>query len=101
MPGNEDLGEMSSWAVFASLGLYPEIPGRAELVLGSPLFPRAVIHRSGGDVIINGHGAATDAPYVESLKVNGKPQAKTWLPESFAEHGGVLDFDLSTGPDTG
>jgi predicted alpha-1,2-mannosidase len=28
MPGNEDLGEMSSWAVFASLGLYPEIPGR-------------------------------------------------------------------------
>ena len=27
IPGNDDLGEMSSWAVFASMGLYPEIPG--------------------------------------------------------------------------
>jgi putative alpha-1,2-mannosidase len=39
VPGNDDLGEMSSWAVFAALGMYPEIPGHAEFVLGSPLFP--------------------------------------------------------------
>lgn len=100
MPGNDDLGEMSSWAVFASLGLYPEIPGRAEFVLGSPLFTRAVIHRSGGDVVIQAQGAATDAPYVKSLKVNGKPETKTWLPESFAAHGGMLNFDLATTPNT-
>ncbi|MFD1047187.1 GH92 family glycosyl hydrolase, partial [Kibdelosporangium lantanae] len=27
--GNDDLGEMSSWAVWAALGMYPEAPGRA------------------------------------------------------------------------
>jgi putative alpha-1,2-mannosidase len=98
IPGNDDLGEMSSWAVFASLGFYPEIPGRAELVLGSPLFPKAVIHRPGGDVVIRAKGAAAGTPYITALKVNGKAETKTWLPEAFATHGGTLDFDLSKEP---
>lgn len=99
IPGNDDLGEMSSWAVFASLGFYPEIPGRAELVLGSPLFSKAVIHRPGGDLTIRATGAAADKPYLVSLKVNNKTTTKTWLPESFAVHGGTLDFTLSGTPD--
>ncbi len=98
IPGNDDLGEMSSWAVFASLGLYPEIPGRAELVLGSPLFPRAVVHRPGGDVRITAEGAAPGAPYVHSLSVDGKPWQQTWLTESFAANGGTLKFHLAPTP---
>ena len=42
-PGNDDLGAMSSWYVWAALGLYPETPGRGELVLGSPLFPHVTV----------------------------------------------------------
>jgi predicted alpha-1,2-mannosidase len=99
IPGNDDLGEMSSWAVFASLGFYPEIPGRAELLLGSPLFIRAIVHRPAGDIVIRAPKAQADAPYVTELKVNGKPEAKSWLPESFATNGGTLDFDLSKTPD--
>jgi predicted alpha-1,2-mannosidase len=98
IPGNDDLGEMSSWDVFASLGFYPEIPGRAELVLGSPLFSRIVIHRPDGDITIRAPGAAADKPYVSGLRVNGKSTTKTWLPEFFAAHGGVLDFVLSETP---
>jgi len=98
MPGNDDLGEMSSWYVWSAIGMYPEIPGRAELVLGSPLFKKISIHRAGGDIVINANGAATDAPYVQSLKVNGKPSSKTWLPESFVEHGGTIDLELSSQP---
>jgi predicted alpha-1,2-mannosidase len=99
IPGNDDLGEMSSWAVFASLGLYPEIPGRAELVLGSPLFPKTTVHRPRGDVHIVADGAATNAPYVQSLTVNGAPYTRTWLPESFAHTGGTLHFKLGSQPD--
>jgi predicted alpha-1,2-mannosidase len=98
IPGNDDLGEMSSWDVFASLGFYPEIPGRAELVLGSPLFSRIVIHRPDGDITIRAPEAAAERPYVTSLRVNGKQATKTWLPESFAAHGGTLDFVLSGTP---
>jgi predicted alpha-1,2-mannosidase len=98
MPGNDDLGEMSSWYVWSAMGMYPEIPGRAELVLGSPLFSSLHIRRTAGDIVIKAHGAGTDAPYVQSLKVNGKSVTRTWLPESFVERGGRLEFELSGTP---
>ncbi|WP_263384851.1 GH92 family glycosyl hydrolase [Granulicella arctica] len=99
VPGNDDLGEMSSWDVFASMGLYPEIPGRAEFVLASPLFSKVTVHRAGGDVRIVAKAAGTDHPYVHGFKVNGKSSSKTWLPESFALKGGTLEFDLGDAPD--
>jgi predicted alpha-1,2-mannosidase len=99
MPGNDDLGEMSSWYVWSAMGMYPEIPGRAELVLGSPLFSAIRIRRKAGDIVIKVQGAGTTAPYVQSLKVNGESTTKTWLPESFVEHGGTLEFELSATPD--
>ena len=38
-PGNDDLGALSSWYVWAALGLFPVTPGSANLALASPLFP--------------------------------------------------------------
>ena len=38
-PGNDDLGALSSWYVWAAIGLYPVTPGSADLALASPLFP--------------------------------------------------------------
>ncbi|MBS1802426.1 MAG: GH92 family glycosyl hydrolase [Acidobacteria bacterium] len=99
MPGNDDLGEMSSWYVWSAIGMYPEIPGRAELVLGSPLFSKVTIHRPGRDIVINASGAGTSSPYVQALKVNGQNWTKTWLPESFVERGGTVDFNLTGTPD--
>lgn len=96
--GNDDLGEMSSWYVWAALGMYPEIPGRAELVLGSPLFSEVRIHRTHGDIVVTASGAV-GSPYVRSLKVNGENWTKTWLPESFVEHGGTIEYELSDSPD--
>src|SRR5699024_296374 len=90
---------MSSWYVWAALGLYPAIPGRAELLLGSPLFPHAVVHRPGGDVVIDAPGASSRKLYVHALSVNGKPRAKPWLPVAFAEHGGPLHVTLGFRPD--
>ena len=98
IPGNDDLGEMSSWDVFASMGIYPEIPGRAELVLAGPLFSKTTIHRDGGDVTILAKSADTDEPYIRALRVNGSLSTKTWLPESFALKGGTLEFDLDKNP---
>lgn len=98
IPGNDDLGEMSSWYVWAALGLYPAIPGRAELLIGSPRFPRAVVHRAGGDVTIEAPGAGGANPYVQSLSLDGRPLDKPWLPPSFAQRGGTLRFMLGGRP---
>jgi predicted alpha-1,2-mannosidase len=97
IPGQDDLGAMSTWYVFAAMGVYPLAPGRAELLLGSPLFSQVIVHRGNGTTItINATGAATDAPYVQSLKVNGATSTKPWLPESMVAGGGTVDVTLGT-----
>jgi predicted alpha-1,2-mannosidase len=97
--GNDDLGEMSSWYVWASMGLYPVYPGRADLVIGSPLFPSIKIERPGASIRIEAPAAAKDAPYVHSLRVNGRESQRPWLDASFIQRGGRLQFSLSTAPD--
>jgi hypothetical protein len=99
LPGNDDLGATSSWYVWAALGMYPEIPGRAELVLASPLFPRITITRPGGQrIVIEAPGASVDVKYVHGLKVNGRTSTRAWLPESFANSGGTLRYQLRAQP---
>ncbi|KOV69225.1 GH92 family glycosyl hydrolase [Streptomyces sp. MMG1121] len=102
IPGNDDLGAMSSWYVFSALGMYPQVPSRAELVLASPLFERVEISRpQGNDISVHASGAAAGAPYVRSLKVDGRTSDRPWLPASFVRDGGRLDYTLSATPDHG
>jgi predicted alpha-1,2-mannosidase len=99
LPGNDDLGATSAWYVFAALGMYPEAPGRAEMVLASPLFPTITISRASGQRIsISAPGASHTVKYVNGLRVNGQPSTKPWLPESFVTGGGRLDFSLGSVP---
>ncbi|GHF47769.1 GH92 family glycosyl hydrolase [Streptomyces griseosporeus] len=100
IPGNDDLGAMSSWYVFSALGMYPQVPSRAELVLASPLFPRIDIDRpDGNDITVRAPRAAADTPYVHALKVDGRGTQRPWLPASFVRDGGRLDFTLAGTPD--
>ncbi len=100
-PGNDDLGAMSSWLVWADLGLYPETAGAPVLVTGSPLFTHAVVHLpSGAALSIRGAGAGDSQPYVTSLAVNGTPTQQAWIPAAgVLAHGGSLAFTLSSTPD--
>jgi predicted alpha-1,2-mannosidase len=94
-PGNDDLGAMAAWYVFAALGAYPAIPGVGGLALNSPLFPTATIHLGNGKTItIEGENAADSNPYVQSLRVNGKPSEKTWISYTTLSQGATLHFKL-------
>ncbi len=99
-PGNDDLGEMSSWYVFSALGMYPELPGSDILVIGSPLFPKAVIHTETGDITITANGASKDAPYVQSLTLNGQTRNKPWIRFSDIRNGATLAYELGTTANT-
>ena len=50
-PGNDDLGAMSSWYVWAALGMYPSTPGTPILTVNTPLFDRVVITLPSGRYI--------------------------------------------------
>jgi predicted alpha-1,2-mannosidase len=80
LPGNDDAGALSSWYVFSAIGLYPAIPGVGGLVVGSPRFPSTTIHLANGAAIqIDGENGATDAPYVQDLKIDGKAWTSPWI----------------------
>ena len=82
------------------MGLYPGIPGRAELFVTAPLFPRVVVRRASRQTItIVAPGASADAAFVRSLDVDGRRSTRAWLPESFAAKGGELRFELGSAPD--
>ncbi|HTV39664.1 MAG TPA: GH92 family glycosyl hydrolase [Candidatus Sulfotelmatobacter sp.] len=98
-PGNDDLGEMSSWYVFGALGMYPELPGSDILVTGSPLFPKAVVHLQNGDITIIGNNAAPGAPYIQNLTINSKTWQKPWFRFTDVQNGNLV-YDLGSTPNT-
>ncbi|WP_280431621.1 GH92 family glycosyl hydrolase [Nocardia brasiliensis] len=99
LAGNDDLGTMSAWYVWAALGLYPVIPGRAELFVHGPAFESAVVRRStGAEFTIVAPGTSDADRYIQSLRVDGAETTRAWLPESFALSGGRLDFSMGPRP---
>jgi putative alpha-1,2-mannosidase len=99
LPGNDDGGAMSSWFVFAAMGIYPEVPGVAGFMLGSPLFPSIKIHMGNGHILqITGDGAAETTPYVQSLSLNKQDYNRTWVPFAELMNGSTLQFTLGSSP---
>ncbi|RKS80262.1 putative alpha-1,2-mannosidase [Motilibacter peucedani] len=101
IPGNDDAGTMSSWLVFSALGMYPGVPTRADLVLTTPLFPRAVVHRANGvDITIDAPDASADNAYIAGVSVDGQTSTKPWVPASFVAKGGTISYALRSTADT-
>ena len=103
-PGNDDLGAMSSWYVWAALGLYPSTPGTSILTVNTPLFDRVDIELPAGKFIqMSAPGASgpNRMKYIKSLHIDGRPTDKTYLPESIIRDGGELAFSLSPRPNKG
>lgn len=97
LPGNDDLGAMGAWYVFAGIGMYPMIPGYAGFSVSSPSFPLIKMHLPNGKTLVIKGGSETK-PYVTSLKVNSKVWNSTWIPYSAIQNGGVIDYKLSAEP---
>lgn len=120
-PGNDDLGALSSWYVWAALGLFPLTPGAADLALASPLFPAVTITLPDGKHLVEeAPAAAASRPYVHALTVSSvtRPSAgaaacaglhprrrssgtwnQPWLPSSTLKSGATLHYTLSATAD--
>ena len=95
LPGNDDLGEMSSWYVWAALGMYPLLPGQPGFVLGSPLFPHATLTIGAHVTRIEAPAAAPSAPYVQAMAIDGAPTSQLWLPLTTLESAATISYTLS------
>lgn len=56
LPGNDDTGTMSAWAVFSMMGIYPDCPGEPYYVVTTPRFERVEFDTHYGPVVISTEG---------------------------------------------
>lgn len=98
LPGNDDLGTMGGWYVFACMGMYPMIPGIGGFTLNTPIFEDITIHLGNGNDI-NIRGGSEKNIYTAGLKLNGVKHDCTWVDWSDLEGGATLDYTTSSKPD--
>lgn len=92
IPGNDDTGTMSAWAVFTMLGLYPDCPGQPFYTLTAPTFDSAEIDTGGGRTLTiekSGRG------YVDRIWLGGKRLRKFRIGHGELMEGGTLRFELA------
>jgi len=94
--GDEDTGSMAAWFVLSALGFYPVCPGKPEYTLGSPLFPRAVLHVPGGVTFtIEAKGNTANTVFVRRATLEGKPLPGDTLDHAAIVKGGTLLFEMA------
>ncbi|MFA6116952.1 MAG: GH92 family glycosyl hydrolase [Sphingomonas sp.] len=99
LSGNDDLGQMSAWLVFTSLGFYPVAPGTGEYVIGRPFVDRAVLNLPNGKrFTIRADGLSDRNRYVGQVLLNGKPLPRGFIRHSEIVAGGELRFVMQATP---
>jgi predicted alpha-1,2-mannosidase len=103
IPGNDDCGEMSSWAVLSMMGIYTVDPASLAYELVSPLFSKVIIHLrspySDKTFTIEASSNPEANAYVQGVKLNGQDRAENWIPFGDITAGGNLQFSLGLKPD--
>jgi predicted alpha-1,2-mannosidase len=99
LSGNDDLGQMSAWLVFTSLGFYPVAPASNEYVIGRPFVEKAVLNLPNGKrFTIRAVDLTAANRYVGSVSLNGKPLVVSYLRHEQITAGGELVFRMQAVP---
>lgn len=76
IPGNDDTGTMSCWALMSMMGIYSDVPGVPEYTLTAPAFDRITIKLDpkyyGRDQLVIEGKPAQDNQYIKEIHLGGK-----------------------------
>lgn len=99
---DEDQGQLGSWYVMASLGLF-DVKGLADarptMQIGSPMFDRTEVTLGNGKrLTIEAKNNSKSNVYVQSATWNGKVLSKAWLYRDELMKGGTLTLIMGNKP---
>ena len=97
IPGNDDTGTMSAWAVFSMMGLYPVNPAEPLYALTKPKFDKITIHLDleyyrGHKLVITSNSAGNKRP-IHSISVDGKPHMGYFITHKKLVHASSIQID--------
>ena len=91
LPGNDDTGTMSAWAVFSMMGLYPDCPGEPYYTITTPRFDRVEIDTANDTIVIECQGTGD---YIESVKLGNKGLSRYRISHDELMKGKTLQLKL-------
>ena len=101
IPGNDDTGTMSAWAIFSMMGFYPDCPGVPEYTLTTPMFDKVVIkldprYYQEKELVITAHksGQTDETNRIGEVKLGGQKHKGVRVTHNELVHAGTLDFYL-------
>lgn len=99
LPGNDDLGTLSSWYIFSAMGFYPVTPGIAQYQVGSPVFEETTIHLINGKQFnIKAKNVSAQNKYIQSASINGTPLNQPWFTHQQILSGSKIIFEMGPKP---
>jgi len=99
LPGNDDLGTLSSWYVFSAMGFYPVTPGINQYQIGSPIFEKTIIHLPNGkDFTIIANNVSAKNKYIQAASLNGASYNKPWITQEDIAAGKTLVLEMGSEP---
>lgn len=103
IPGNDDTGTMSAWAIFSMLGFYPDCPGLPEYTLTAPTFDKVTIqldtrYYPQKELVIKTVRPTSEANYIKGIKVGGKAYKGFRISHDQWVNAGQVEFILQERP---
>lgn len=98
LAGNEDVGQMSSWYILSSMGIYQTEPASQKFWFGSPIFDEAKIKVTNGEFVIKALNNSDENIYIQNVTLNGKEYNKGYINYKDIEKGGELVFTMGSKP---
>lgn len=100
IPGNDDTGTMSAWAIFSMMGFYPDCPGSPYYSVTTPVFDKITLHLNKkyyphGDLVIEAPHRSTADIYIKQMTLGGKPLNRFRISHQELIQGGLLKMELS------
>lgn len=100
IPGNDDTGTMSAWAIFSMIGFYPDCPGEPMYTLTSPVFDSVTITNPSGTTLrVEVEKESPESIYISSMTLGGKPLKDFRISHDQLMKGGTLKFHLTDHPE--
>lgn len=95
IPGNDDTGTMSAWAIFSMMGFYPDCPGDPSYTLTTPRFDRIEITLE--PTLCNGHDKIVitkkGGKRISGIRLGGKSYGKYRISHKELTEGNTLHFE--------
>ncbi len=98
LPGNDDAGTMSAWAVFSMMGFYPDNPADPSYTLTLPVFDRITLHLDprwhGTDRLVITAPHTAECTRIKAIHLGGKRLKGFRIAHTDLLRAGTLDMEL-------